>query len=286
MAQVSMSELRLLLVSWFCAGDDAVVVVLVERDDAGGAEVILRGLASGLGHGFEAGLIAEEGDGGFGHGFGVAYFEEETVVAVVNELWDATDSGGDRRDAAGHGFERGEAEGLHLAGHEHQVCEGEELVDVVLLAYEVDAVLHVVFAGEVFGYAAVGAVADEQKTCRHGFGDAGEDGDDVLDAFDWAEVGEMDEEAFVGFGEAGTHRGDEFGGADVDVAVDEVADDFDLGVDVKGFAGAVAKVSGDGGDAVGLLDAELGDGKVGAVEADEGDVGAVEGGDEGQMMTA
>ncbi len=81
-------------------------------------------------------------------------------------------------------------------------------------------------------------------------------------------------------------RGDVGGVADVDVAVDEVADDFDVGGDAEGFAGAVAEVGGDGGDAVGLLDAEAGDGEVGAVEADEGDVGAVEGGDEGEVAAA
>ena len=204
-------------------------------------------------------------------------------MAVVDEFGDAADAGGDGGDAAGHGFERGEAEGLHLAGHEHEVGERKELVDVVLLAEEVDAVLHVVFAGQVLGYAAVGAVADEHEPRGHGFGDAGEDLDDVLNALDGAEVGEVDEETLVGFGEARTHGGDELRIADVDVAVDEVADDFDLGVDVEGFAGAVAQVGGDGGDAVGLFDAELCDGKVGAVEADERDVGAVQRGDEGKM---
>ena len=243
-------------------------------------------LRAGFGHGFEARLVAEQGDGGGGHGVGVAYVEEEAVVAVVNEFGDAADAGGDGGDAAGHGFERGEAEGLHLAGHKHEVGEREELVDVVLLADEVDAVLHVVLAGEIFGDAAVGAVADEHEARGHGLGDAGEDFDDILNALDGAEVGEVDEESLVGLGEARTHGGDELGIADVDVAVDEVADDLDLGVDVEGFAGAVAEVGGDGGDAVGLFDAELCDGKVGAVEADERDVGAVERGDEGKMMAA
>ncbi len=87
-------------------------------------------------------------------------------------------------------------------------------------------------------------------------------------------------------GEAGAHGGYFCGVADVDVAVDEVADDFDLGLDVEGFAGAVAEVGGDGGDAVGLLDAELGYREVGAVEADEGDVRAVQGGDEGEVAAA
>ena len=47
--------------------------------------------------------------------------------------------------------------------------------------------------------------------------------------------------------------------------------------------GALAEVFGDGGDAIGDLDAEPGDGEIGAVESDEGDVGAVEGGDDGEV---
>jgi len=89
-----------------------------------------------------------------------------------------------------------------------------------------------------------------------------------------------------GRGVLGTHGGDLFRDALIDVAVDEVADDFDLGGDAEGFAGAVAEIAGDAGDAVGLGDAELRDGEVGAVEADEGDVGSVEGGDDGKVAAA
>ena len=53
--------------------------------------------------------------------------------------------------------------------------------------------------------------------------------------------------------------------------------------DGEGVAGAIAKVLGDGGDPIGLVDAEAGDGEIGAVEADERDVRAVQRGDEGQM---
>lgn len=33
------------------AGDDSLVVLLIEGDDAGGAEAVLGGLAGGVGHG-------------------------------------------------------------------------------------------------------------------------------------------------------------------------------------------------------------------------------------------
>jgi hypothetical protein len=90
------------------------------------------------------------------------------------------------------------------------------------------------------------------------------------------------EQAFAGPGEARTLLGDELRVANVKVAIDEVADDFDLACDAEVFAGALAQVGGDGGDAVRLVDAEARNGEIGAVEADESDVGAVEGGDEGR----
>jgi hypothetical protein len=268
------------------AADDALVILLVEGDDAGGAEAVLGGLAGGFGHALAGGLVGEQGDGGLGHAFDVADREEAAVDAVVDELGDAADAGGDGGDAAGHRFEGGEAEGLHLAGEEHEVGEGKELVDVVLLAEEVDAVLDAELEGETLGGGAVGAVADQQQAGGDGAGDAGKGLDDVKNAFDRPEVGEMDEELFLGTGELRAHGGDQLGIADVDVAVDEVADDLDLAVDGEGLAGAVAEMAGDGGDAVGLGDAEAGDGEIRPVLADEGDVCAVEGGDEGEMAAA
>ena len=91
---------------------------------------------------------------------------------------------------------------------------------------------------------------------------------------------------FVGLRVLGALPGDEGGVALVDVAVDEVADDFDGAGDAEGGFRAVFEVGGDRGDAVRALDAVAGDGEVGAVEADEGDIGAVEGGDEGQADAA
>ncbi len=96
----------------------------------------------------------------------------------------------------------------------------------------------------------------------------------------------MHKELLVRLGEARALLGDELGVADVEVAVDEVADDFDLARDAEVFARSLTKVRGDGGDAVGLVDAELGDGEIRAVEADERDVGAVQRGDEGQVAAA
>ena len=68
--------------------------------------------------------------------------------------------------------------------------------------------------GEVFGGRALGAVADEEQARGKFFGDAREDGDDVEDALDGAEVGEMHEKALVGLSVAGALARDEFGVAD------------------------------------------------------------------------
>src|ERR1700679_3419285 len=121
---------------------------------------------------------------------------------------------------------------------------------------------------------------------RAGGGAAGEGLDDVEDALDRGEVGEMDEQAFAGLGEARALLGYQLRVADVEVAVDEVADDFDVAGDAEVDAGLVAEIGGDAGDAVGLGYSEFCDGEVGAVEAYQGDVGAVEGGDEGQMTAS
>ena len=56
--------------------------------------------------------------------------------------------------------------------------------------------------------------------------------------------------------------------------------------DAEVAEGLVAEVLRDAGDAVGLLDGVAGDGQIAAIEADEGDVGAVERGDEGQAAAA
>ncbi len=195
------------------AGEDALVVLLVEGDDARGAEVILSGFAGGGGHAVEAKWIVEKADGGVGHGVDIADGEEEAVAGgavlpiavagisatwiaitwiagagIVDEFGNTAYAGGDGGDAAGHGFEGGEAEGFHLGGHDEEVGEGEKLVDVLLFAEEVDVVANTEASGEVFGGGAVGAVADEHKAGRHGAGDAGKDFDNVGDTLDGAEV--------------------------------------------------------------------------------------------------
>src|SRR6185312_6743190 len=131
------------------------------------------------------------------HGIDVADLEEKAVLSIVDQLRHAAYAGGDSGNAARHGFERGKAEGLHLAGHEHQIGKREEFVDVVLLADEVNAILYIKLQREVLGGAAVGTIADQHQPHGHGSGDAGKDLHDILNALDGAEVGEMDEKPLV-----------------------------------------------------------------------------------------
>src|ERR1700676_898151 len=70
------------------------------------------------------------------------------------------------------------------------------------------------------------------------------------------------------------------GGAGVEIAVDEIGDDFDGALDVELFERLCEEIGGDGGDAVALLDGKARDGEEAAVAADERDVRPVERGDE------
>src|SRR6185369_17913070 len=72
----------------------------------------------------------------------------------------------------------------------------------------------------------------------------------------------------------------------VHVAVDEVVDHLNVIANIELAQGALPQVLRDGGDSIALLDGETGNGKVGAVEAHQRDVGAVQGGHEGQLAPA
>src|SRR6266850_3697509 len=68
----------------------------------------------------------------------------------------------------------------------------------------------------------------------------------------------------------------------VEIAIHEIGDDFDGALDVEILESFLQKIVRDGGDAVALLDGKFGNGKIAAVAADEGDVRAVKGSDEGK----
>src|SRR6266853_412283 len=101
---------------------------------------------------------------------------------------------GEDADFAGHGFEGGEAEGFELRGKQKKIGGGELFVDVILLAEEENVLLEFFLADEIFGGAAVRAVADEDELGGHFGADDGENLDDVGEALDGAEIREVHEE--------------------------------------------------------------------------------------------
>src|SRR5882724_1473129 len=259
-------------------GEDALVVVLVGGDDVVGAEVFLGVDAGGFAH-FAAAVGAGENFDGVARGFlHIAGFHQKSIHAMLDDFGDAADVGGDDGNFTRHGFQGGEAEGFELRGKKEEIGGGEFLVDVVLLAKEENVLLDFFLADEVFGGAAVRAVADKDELGGHFGADEGKNFDGVGEALDGAEIGEVHED---GFTIGGPLSGETFvGGAIVEVAVDEIGDDFDRALDVELFDSLVEQIARDGGDAVALFDGKACDGEIAAVAPDESDVRAVESGDE------
>jgi len=148
-------------------GEDALVIGFVAGDDVIGAEFFLGVDACDLAH-FTAAIGAGEKVNGVGcGGFHVAGFDEETIHAVFDDFGNAANVRGDDRNAACHGFESGKAEGFQLRWEKEDVGEGEEIIDVVLFAEEVDVFLNFLFPNEIFRGATVRAVADEEELRWH-----------------------------------------------------------------------------------------------------------------------
>src|SRR5882672_8352018 len=261
-------------------GEDAFVVALVGGDDVVGAVVFLGVDAGDFAH-FAAAVGAGQDFDGVACGcFDVAGFHQKTIHAVRDDLGHAANVCGDDGDFAGHGFESGEAEGFELRRKQKEIGGGEFFVDVVLFAQKKNVFLQAILADEEFGGAAVRAVADENELGGHFGADEGEDFHDVREALHGAKIRKMHQDGFA----AGSPLRAEtlVGDAVVEVAIHEVGDDFDGTLDVEVLKSFLQKIVRDGGDAVALLDGKFGDGKIAAVAADQGDVRAMKGGDEGK----
>ena len=193
---------------------------------------------------------------------------------MLDDFGHASDVGGDDGNFAGHGFEGGEAEGFELRGKQKKIGGGELFVDVVLFAEEENVLLKFFLTDEVFGGAAVRAVADQDEFGGHFGADNRENFNDVGEALNGTEIREVHEDGFAVGRPLG--RKTFVGRAVVEIAVHEIGNDFDGALDVELFDRLIEEIAGDGGDAVALLDGKLGDGEIAAVAADEGDVCAME----------
>jgi len=149
-----------------------------------------------------------------------------------------------------------------------------------LFAEEVDVLLELLLADEIFGSAAFRTVADQDEFGGHSCSDLREDFDAIGDPFYRAKIGEVHENRFA----AGRpfFALCETGFARVQIAIDEIRDDFDGALDVEVPDGLIEEIFGDGGDAVALLDGKSGDREIRTIAADQGDVRTVKSGDERQ----
>src|SRR5215472_10110636 len=109
------------------------------------------------------------------------------------------------------------------------------------------------------------------------------DFDSILNALDWTEVGEMDEQALIRLSKARPHFRDEFRLANVNVAIDEIADDLDFTGYTECLPGAVAQVTGDAGDSIGAHNSKTGNWKIGRIKTDKRYVCSVKRGDDGKI---
>ena len=169
-----------------------------------GAEALLRVFAGGVAHRVKPGAILEQADGPCGHCVDVADGKEQAGYAVIDQLGYAADAGCDGGNLAGHGLKRGQAEGFKLAGHHHQVGQRKKLVDAILLAQEMDAVLDAEVVRQPLGGGAVGPVADQDQLRGNFARHLREDLDHVDDALDGPEVRQVNQDGFVGAGKFGS----------------------------------------------------------------------------------
>jgi len=130
----------------------------------------------------------------------------------------------------------------------------------------------------------VGPVANQQQLGRNFLAHAVKDFDYIEDAFHRPEVGKVHQQPLV-VPDILAALFQPFRLAQILVAVDEVRDDFDVVLDVKNLKRAIAQILRDGRHPVALLDGKTRNRKIGAVEPDQRDVGAVQRGDKRQMFT-
>src|SRR5260370_39677919 len=125
-----------------------------------------------------------------------------------------------------------------------------------------------ILSDEVFGGAAVRAVADEDEFGGHFGADDGENLNDVGEVLNGAEIGEVHEDGFA--------VGSPLGGeafvccAIVEIAVHKVGNDFDGALYVEFFDSLVEQMVGNGGEASTLLEDKAGERGIAGVASDGG----------------
>src|SRR6266404_2208004 len=127
---------------------------------------------------------------------------------------------------------------------------GKHAIDLVLFAEEMHVLLQLLFADEIFSGATVRPVPNEHELCGRLGADLREDFDSVGDAFYRTEIREMHKDGLTGRRPFGALRGIRLAG--IEVAIDEVRNDFDGSPDVEFLEGLVQEILRDGSDAIAL----------------------------------
>src|SRR5579859_3728026 len=239
-------------------------------------EVLRMGGGVGL-EAFQRLVVLQDADRVLAHPMNIPDIIQIPGLALDGDLRESPRICRDHRHAGRHRFERGEAKAFIFGGEQEEVGHGEDLLHLLLLADESGVVDDVELAAEGFGLGAFGSVADEEQLAGDLLADDLEDADDILDAFDLAEVGGMHQDAFAVGGDHPAESVDRF--AVKPAGVDKIMNDADLFFNVEGAEGFIAQILRDGRDGVALVDGEGDDRGEGLVAAHEGDVRTVQGRD-------
>ena len=170
--------------------DNSLLVVVVHDPFAAGAAHLLRPSA-----------VTEDSHTAIRYGLDIAHREQQARNAIAKEALHAAAACADDRHLAAHRLERGQPEALVLRQLEVQVRQGDDSADIVLPAQEVHAVGDALLLDESAGGFDLGTGAHEDEARGHPAVDAVEDLDDIRNALDRSEVGNVHEYLVVRVGE-------------------------------------------------------------------------------------
>jgi len=150
-------------------------------------------------------------------------------------------------------------------------------MDLVLLTKKQHVLVNAFLHRQPLRLGTIGPVANQQQLGRDFLAYTVKDFDHVQDALHWPEVRKVHQQPLV-VRNILAALFEPFRFAQVLVAVHKVRDDLDVVLDVENIKGAGAQILRDGRHAVALLDGKTCNGKIRAIEPDQRDVGAVQGG--------
>ncbi len=240
-----------------------------------------RALARGLRKALQDVGVRQKLQAIVGHCINVPHRGQEAGGSVHNDLRQAPHIRCNNGHAARHGLEGHQPEALRLAGQEEQVRRAEERSHVI---HHPD-VAHCLYQPQGFDeltrLSVFRPVSNQDEPRIHFLPHPGEDAHHVPQPFQGPEVRDVHEGDLSVRG-LFWNAGDRVGV--MSRRVHEVIDDVDLFPDGELAVGLIPQICGDRGHGIGLFDGELHDGLEGRTGADQGDVGAMQRGDDFQVQ--